>query len=111
MPDHHDAALLIQLAQWSSMIGFDAATKELFSDDFSPADATIESDAVRPVLQFGETIGTLTKNGLLDQGLVTDWLWVSGLWERVAPAAIAQREKYGVPQLYENFEALARTQG
>jgi hypothetical protein len=34
-------------------------------------------------LTWGETIGTLTKNGLLDTELVLDWLWVSGVWARV----------------------------
>jgi hypothetical protein len=62
------------------------------------------------VLSWGETIGTLTKNGLLDTDLVLDWIWVSGLWERVGPAALKQREKHGVPELYENFEALAAKQ-
>jgi hypothetical protein len=35
---------------------------------------------------------------------------VSGLWGRVGAAARAEREKHGVPELYENFEALARAQ-
>ena len=60
---------------------------------------------------WGETVGTLTKNGLLDIDLVLDWLWVSGLWTRVGPAAVKLREKHGVPELYENFEALAKRQG
>ena len=50
----------------------------------------------------------LTQNGL---DLVLDWLWVSGVWARVGPAACKQRDKHGVPELYENFEALAAKQG
>jgi hypothetical protein len=38
---------------------------------------------------------------------VEDWLWVDGLWSRVAPAALKVREKFGEPRLFENFEALA----
>jgi hypothetical protein len=53
----------------------------------------------------------LTKNGLLDTDLVLDWLWMSGVWARVGPAALRQREKHGVPELYANFEALAAKQG
>ena len=62
------------------------------------------------ILNWGETIGTLTKNGLLDTDLVLDWLWVSGIWARVGPAARKQRDKHCVPELYENFEALAAKQ-
>src|SRR5947208_3667101 len=58
----------------------------------------------------GETLGTLTKNGLLSLELVLDWQWVAGIWARVSKAALAQREKYGEPRLYENFEALANAQ-
>jgi hypothetical protein len=47
------------------------------------------------------------KNDLLNRDLVYDWLWVAGAWERVGPAAKRAREKAGVPNLYENFEALA----
>jgi len=36
---------------------------------------------------------------------------VSGVWARVGPAALKQREKHGVPELYANFEALAAKQG
>ena len=50
------------------------------------------------------------KNGLLDRGLVYDWLWVDGTWRRLAPAAKRVREKSGVPELYENYEALAAGQ-
>ena len=68
------------------------------------------SEMDSPLLNFGETVSTLTKNGLLDTDLVLDWLWVSGVWARVAPAAIRSREKLGVPQMYENFEGLANQQ-
>jgi hypothetical protein len=39
------------------------------------------------------------------------WLWVAGVWTRVGPAARKARDKHGVPELYENFEALAAKQG
>jgi hypothetical protein len=110
MADMEDAKLIVQLAQWGSMMGLDDATKELFAEDFSAENATIEDDSVRCVLHFGETVGTLTKNGILSQELVLDWLWVAGMWERVAPAALKQRKQHGVDALYENFEALAAAQ-
>jgi hypothetical protein len=110
MAGRQDGVLLVQLAQWSSSMGFQAATRTIFADDFDPGSASVDDEAVSTVLAFGETVGTLTKNGLIDTGLVLDWLWVSGLWERVGPAAVKAREKHGVPQLYENMEALAAQQ-
>ena len=110
MADRQDGALLVQLAQWSTSMGIPAALRTIFSDDFDPGSATALDEAVSTVLQFGETVGTLTKNGLINTGLVLDWLWVSGVWDRVRPAAVKDREKYGVPELYENMEALAAQQ-
>jgi hypothetical protein len=68
----------------------------------------MDDAAVRTVLLFGESVGTLTKHGLLSSELVNDWIWIEGLWARVGPAALKQRERYGEPRLYENFEALAK---
>lgn len=110
MADHNDATLLVQLAQWSTAMGGDEASRAIMSDDFDPDSASVDDPNVDKVLMFGETIGTLTKHGLLDSGLVLDWLWVKGAWDRVAAAAVREREKYGVPELYENFEALAAKQ-
>ncbi len=111
MPGSHtDAVLLVELAKWGAMIRLDEASRAIFVDDFDP-DAVEASDlAIRPLLMFHETIGTLVKNGLLNRELVYDWLWVAGTWERVAPAAKRAREKAGVPQLFENYEALATGQ-
>ena len=50
------------------------------------------------------------KNELLDRDLVHDWLWVAGAWARVAPAALEARAAAEVPELWENFEALAQFQ-
>jgi hypothetical protein len=52
----------------------------------------------------------LVKNDVLDQGLVLDWLWVQGMWDRVGPAAVRARDRLGSDALYENFEALASAQ-
>jgi hypothetical protein len=111
MPDREDAALLVQLAQWGTMLNIEEAIQTLFSEDFDPQTASWTDPLVSRVLQFGETIGTLTKNGLFDTELALDWLWVSGIWQRVGPAAQKAREGAGVQELYENFEALASHQG
>ena len=99
---------MIQIAQWGTSLGVQDAMPRIFADDFDPDTADAMSDqAVRTMLMFGESIGTLTKNDLLSVELVLDWLWVEGIWSRVGPAALKQRDKFGEPRLYENFEALA----
>jgi hypothetical protein len=110
MADRHDAQLLVQLAQWGSMSGLEDAMQAIWSDDFDPESASGQDRLVARALTWGETIATLTKNDLLDTDLVLDWMWVSGIWERVGPAALKMRAKSGVPELYENFEALAAKQ-
>jgi hypothetical protein len=110
MADRKDAELIVQLLQWGTALGIEDAVRAVFDDGFDPETAAAEDKDVSRVLNYGESIGTLTKNGLLDTELILDLWWVSGLWERVGPAALKLREKHGVPELYENFEALARKQ-
>jgi hypothetical protein len=106
-----DATLILELAKWGAMIGLQDASRKVYSDDFDIERADALDAEVQTVLVWHETIGTLVKNMLLDRALVYDWLWVSGSWDRVGPAALAAREKAGVPELFENFEELARGQG
>jgi hypothetical protein len=107
-PTHEDAQLMIQLAQWGTALGIQEAMPAVFAEDFDPESAdAMENPAVRTLLMFGESIGTLTKRDLLSAELVHDWLWVHGIWSRVGPAALRARDKFGEPRLYENFEALA----
>jgi hypothetical protein len=110
MADRQDGALLVQLAQWATAMGLEEAMLAVMSDDFDAETASADDRLTNRVLVYGETVGTLTKNGLIDTDLVLDWLWVAGLWGRVGPAALRQRDKFGVPEMYQNFEALARKQ-
>lgn len=105
-----DATLLVELAKWGAMIDLPDASRKIFADDFDREGATALAPEVQTILVFHETIGTLVKNDLLDRELVYDWLWVSGSWDRVGAAARAAREQAGVPELFENFEALAKGQ-
>ena len=105
-----DAVLLVELAKWGSMIGLPEASRTIFADDFDAESAEALDPHVQTVLVFHETVGTLVKNNLMDRELVLDWLWVSGAWDRVASAALEARAAAGVPQLWENFEALAKSQ-
>ena len=103
--------MLVQLAQWGATMGLEEAMQAVLADGFDPETASADDVLVGRVLNWGETIGTLTKNGLIDTDLVLDWLWVAGVWSKVGPAALRLRAKHGVPELYENFEALAAKQG
>lgn len=66
--------------------------------------------AVNAVLNYYETIGTFVKQGLLDRGLVYDLLWVKGLWDRCENIAMEYRRRAGNPEIYANFERLAKAQ-
>jgi hypothetical protein len=107
---HEDAMLIVELAKWGAAIDLGVAASAIWSDDFDPDSAEMTDRPVQTLLTFYETVGTLVKNGLLDRDLVYDWLWAAGVWSRVGPAATRARERAGVPQLYENFEALAAGQ-
>ena len=111
MASRKDAQLMMQILQWSTDAGSMEASLELMSPDFDAETASVSDRAVFVMLMMGETIGTFTKQGLLDKDLVYD-LWAPQLlWARVGPAAKRQRDEYGVPALWENFEALANGQG
>ena len=105
-----DATLMVELAKWGSMMGLEEASRTIYADDFDPDAADVSDPSVQKIILFNETIGTLVKNGLFDRELVYDWLWVEGTWAKVGPAAQRARDKAGVPQLFENFEALAAGQ-
>jgi hypothetical protein len=105
-----DATLIVELAKWGAMIGLPDASRKVYADDFDADAAQALDEEVQTVLVFHETIGTFVKNHLLDRELVYDWLWVSGAWERVGPAGLRAREAAGVPELFENFEELAKRQ-
>jgi hypothetical protein len=107
MADQHDAQLIVQLSQWATQMGMEEATRAIMAESFDPEKATHDDPNVGRVLMWYETLGTLTKNKLLDTALVLDWVWVSGMWDKVRPAALRARQEAGVKQLYENFEALA----
>ena len=60
------------------------------------------------VAAWYETIGTLWKHGLINEELLFDWLYITGMWERLGPILVAMRES--TPSLWENFEAMAEAQ-
>jgi hypothetical protein len=109
-PTREDAQLMVQIAQWGTSLGVQDAMPAIFAEDFDPgAVDAMHNVSVRTMLMFGESIATLTKHDLLSRELVDDWLWLAGIWERVGPAALKQRARFGEPRLYENFEALVKS--
>jgi hypothetical protein len=104
---HEDAALVVQIVRWGSEMGLDEAAHSLFAEGFDAEAASVDDPAVRKMLAFGETVGTLVKHGVLDRDLVVDLWWIDGTWARVGPAARRERERLDEPRLYENIEALA----
>lgn len=120
-PTQTDAQLMLQLAQLSqtplmergqALLWKSRKTGGLTFEQFQ-RDHDVESEdyaAVMAVLKWHETVGTLVKQGLLDRGLVLDWLWVSGTWDLCKDVALGQRAELGVPEMWENFEALAAQQ-
>lgn len=120
-PTTADAQLMVQLAQLgtSMQVGRGQAllhkhnkagglTYEELEATYPPGNE--DGIAIVNVLNWYETIGTLVKQGLLDRGLVLDWLWVSGSWKMCEGIAIGMRKETGSPEIYENFEMLAASQ-
>ena len=120
-PTQSDAQLLVQLAQLGQAMGIDRGSALLWKHrpegglTFEQYEAIYPTDsgdavAILNVLKWHETVGTLVKQGLLDRGLVLDWLWVAGGWELCRSIALGQRAELGVQEMWENFEALAASQ-
>jgi hypothetical protein len=106
---YDDAALVVQLVRWGTDLGLSDAVHTLLSDVFDPSSASTNDVAVRKVLEFGEVVGTLVKQNVLNKDLVLDLWWAAGAWERVRVAAEHERERLGEPRLHENFQALAES--
>jgi hypothetical protein len=104
---HEDAILIVQLLRWGTDMRFEEASSALLADTYDADSATADDPAVRTILLFGEALGTLVKHDLLDRDLVQDLFWVDGVWNKVRPPVLRERERLGDARLYENFEALA----
>lgn len=118
-PTYQDATLMLQIAQWGAASGANEAANWIWSDQFIPDYTGFVkkyppgSDGfanVSKVCGWYETIGTLYKQGLINEELLFDWLAAYLVWDRVKGFALGQREESGEPRIYENFEALAKAQ-
>lgn len=104
---YEDAQLVVQLLRWGTELGLDDAARVIFADGFDKESAQASDPEVRKLLTFGEAVGTLVKQGILNRELVHDLWWSKGAWGRVGAAALRERERLSEPRLFENFEALA----
>jgi hypothetical protein len=118
-PTHEDATIMLQLAQWGAAIGLLEAMNWMWGDEFVTDAAGFwakyprGSEGARKLLTIGnyyETLGTLWKQGLLNEGLIFDWQAVSLVWARVKNCFLHIREESGNRRIYENFEALANAE-
>ena len=109
MATREDATLVVQILQWAALEGVGGALGSIFAKDFDSENATLEDPNVRKVLNFGETVGTFVKQGLLDRDLVYDLWAFNPSWKRLSKAALRVREETGEPRMYENFEALVQS--
>jgi hypothetical protein len=120
-PTQTDAQLVVQLAQLGQSMRIDRGQALLWKHHkdggitFAQFEAAYPTDsedatAIINVLKWHETVGTLVKQGLLNRGIVHDWLWVSGAWDTCRSIALGQRAEMNEPAIWENFEALALSQ-
>ena len=117
-PTHHDADILLRLAELFALYDIPAAFNFVWSGDF-PADfaqfrhnfprekRSEEENLLRRFLGYFETAGTLYRNGLFSGDLMFDWMDVTAAWDRVKGYALGVRQETRNPGLYENFEYAA----
>jgi hypothetical protein len=117
-PTHEDALVVVQLARWNTELGVTQSIGFLRGGQFDDwqgfksrhGPGTEGYQHLVNICQFFETVGTLWKHGLINETLVFDWLGISPIWELVKPLALGDRADRGVPNLWENFEAMADAQ-
>lgn len=118
-PTADDARLVVELAQLAAEQHHSEAMDWVWSDEFVPdydefvkkyPRGTKEHARIVQICNFYETIGALWHNGLINEDLLFDWLWITGPWERVKGFALAQRKAANNDSIYELFEAMADAQ-
>lgn len=115
-----DAQLVVQILASGTAAGANrgyeilrSAPSPLTLDQLREAHARL-GDEYQQVMAFlgqAEMIATFVKQGLLDEALVQDLLWIAGGWSASAGVCQGMREESGEPRLFENFEWLAKRTG
>lgn len=110
-PTRKDAELILKIAELGASMGIGDANAVLFGaeaptpEKFPPN--TPEGSAILQSMRWFETIGTLYRNGTVNEDLLFDWLAITAFWERMKPFALEIREQSGNPAMWENFEYMA----
>jgi hypothetical protein len=116
-PTYQDATILLQLAELGNSSGLREAFKWMMSDKFVSDYAEFirqyppgseEHARASDICGWFETVGAIYKHGLLNADLLFDWIAVSLVWDRIQNFARGERERFGSPSIYENFEAMAQ---
>jgi len=88
-PTHEDAVIMLQLAQLEATLHMSDSSSWMWSDEFVTdgggfiAKYPPGSEGFRKLLMLAshfETMGTLWKNGLLNQTLLFDWMAMPLVW-------------------------------
>lgn len=118
-PTGGDASIVLQLARWSTELGMTEALSFLWADDFPTTFEALRArhpagspgdERFLTICRFYETVGTLWKYDLLNEGLLFDWLAIALVWKRLKEVAVGHRTERGNESLWENFEAMAAAQ-
>jgi len=116
-PTYNDANVMLQLARWGSEAGLQDAYSFLWSDEFEEDFeafekkypwGTQERKYAMVICGWYESLAALWVNGLLNEKLISDWVAVAMVWDRIKNYALGIRERTGEPKIYEHFEALAK---
>src|SRR5438477_13150370 len=103
-PTQQDAQVMLQLATWYTESQVGEATNWARSDEFTGdydefakrfPNGTEGRLLLNRILGYYETGGTLWKNGLINEDLLFDWLWVHASWDLVKGIAIGMRAELG----------------
>jgi hypothetical protein len=111
-PSREDAEIILKLAELSALMNTQAGAELIWLPDFDAGKyppGTHEHTGILQLMRWMETIGTLYRNGLVNEDLLFDWLGITGTWDKVKPIALAIRE-HTVPSMWENFEYMAERQ-
>jgi hypothetical protein len=115
-PTQDDAKIILELAKMAMQPELTEAFTWLLAEP-PPADyerfkekypaGSREHRWADQICGFFETVGVLWKHELINEGLLFDWIWVGGPWNRLKGYALGLRKEFDNPRLYELFEALA----
>lgn len=120
MATKDDAMLVIEFSRWAKEWGFYEAnswlrenrdkwnTYEVFRDALPPSSEGYHH--VHTVLGFYENLGLFYRHRVIDTNLLFDWLDFVDPWSRLAAVALGLRDDAENPDLWTNFELLARDQ-